>query len=162
MNSHFPRTLKSCRQIGSLDPENPSLDEISVDAPLLDLVRLRVAQIYNCPLCTDYHTESLRQHGESRQRIQEVETWRTSTLFDEREQAALALADSLTSEPYGPIPDEVVYQARQHFNEAEILQLVLAVFAASDWNYQAKNDPQEAMERMDSTHSRWRGRPPGE
>jgi AhpD family alkylhydroperoxidase len=162
MTNNPSRSLKSCRQIGSLDPENPSLDEISVDAPLLDMVRLRVAQVYDCPLCTDYHTESLRQHGEPRQRIQEVETWLTSTLFDEREQAALALAESLASEPYGPIPDEVVHQARQHFNEAEILQLVLAIFAASDWNYQAQHYPQEAMERINSSNSRWRGRPPGE
>ena len=95
MNRHLNRALLSSRRIGSLDPENPSLEEISIDSRLLDLVRLRVAQIYECPLCTGYHTECLREHGESTQRILEVNTWTRSALFNEREQAALALADLL-------------------------------------------------------------------
>jgi AhpD family alkylhydroperoxidase len=162
MNSHLYRTFRSCRPIGSLDPENPSLEEISVDSRLLDLVRLRVAQIYECSLCTDYHTESLREHGEPHQRIQGVQTWRKSALFDEREQAALALADSLASEPSGPIPDEVVHRARHYYNDAEILQLVLAIFAASDCNYQAQHYPKEAIHRITATGARQKDRSPGE
>jgi AhpD family alkylhydroperoxidase len=151
----------SSRRLGSLDPENPSLEEISVDSRLLDLVRLRVAQMYECPLCTGYHTQCLRERGESTQRILEVEKWTKSARFNEREQAALALAELLASEPSGPIPDEVVQQARQYYNDAEILQLVLTIFAASDWNYQAQHYPGEAMDPIPATGARRKDRSPG-
>ena len=161
MNRHLNPAHLSFRRIGSLDPENPSLEEISIDSRLLDLVRLRVAQIYECPLCTGYHTECLREHGESTLRILDVKKWTRSALFNERERAALALADLLASEPSGPIPDEVVHQARHHYNDAEILQLVLAIFAASDWNYQAQHYPEEAMDLIPATGARRKNRSPG-
>jgi len=62
----------------------------------------------------------------------------------------------------GPIPDSIVDHARNHFNDAEILQLVLAIFAASDWNYQAQHYPKEAMLRITVNEARRGGRPPGE
>jgi AhpD family alkylhydroperoxidase len=133
------------RRIPSLDPENPPLDEISIESSLLDLVRLRVALMNECPLCISYHTEALREKGESDLRIFELRSWTKSALFTDRERAALALADSLVAEASGPISKDVVQYARAHFNDAEILQLVLAAFAANDWNYQAQHYPRGAV-----------------
>lgn len=125
---------------GSFDPENPPLDEIVLEPRLLDLVRLRVALIHKCRPCFDSHLESLRNHGESEERVRQLISWRESSLYNGTERAALALADALAAEPGAPIPKNLVRDARKHFNDAEILHLVLTIFAANDWNSQAIHD----------------------
>ncbi len=55
----------------------------------LNLVFIRVSQINGCNYCIDRHTREARATGESDARLSALSKWRSSTLFDAREKAAL-------------------------------------------------------------------------
>jgi AhpD family alkylhydroperoxidase len=101
------------------------------DPCLLELVKVRVSQINGCAYCLDMHTKDARAHGESEQRLYALSAWRDAPFFTERERAALDLAEAVT---HVEVPDAVVDQARRHFDDAELAQLVFAVTVINAWN----------------------------
>jgi AhpD family alkylhydroperoxidase len=87
-------------------------------ATLVDLVYLRVSQINNCAFCLDMHTRDLLQKGESVERLALLQAWREAgDLFDRRERAALAWAESVTRVADTGVPDEDYQAARAVFEE---------------------------------------------
>ena len=109
--------------------------EILLESKLLALVRMRVAHICNCQLCIDVHKEALKDKGESAARIEQLQSWRVSSLYTDRERTALAVSEALGSNPPKPVSKDVVKDARAHFNDAEILQLTLTIFTVNDWSH---------------------------
>lgn len=107
--------------------------EILLEPRLLELIRLRIAQICNCRLCIDHHAEVLKGLGELDERIRRLPSWRESSLFKDRERAALAISEALVKDSSKPVSKEIVREAHAHFNNAEVLQLTLAIFAIKDW-----------------------------
>src|SRR6185437_232864 len=73
-----------------------ALHQSGLEATLLNLVRLRVSQINGCAYCIDMHSKDLRAAGESEQRVYELDAWRETPFYSEREQAALAWAEAVT------------------------------------------------------------------
>lgn len=61
---------------------------------LLELVRLRAAQLLACREAIEAHARQLLHLGESMGRIGQVYWWHESSLFSEREQAALCLCET--------------------------------------------------------------------
>lgn len=110
------------------------VNQSGLDAGLLDLVRMRVSQINGCAYCLDMHSKELRAAGESEQRLYSLDAWRETPFYDEREQAALAWAESVTLVGQGHVPDEVFSQAREQFSEEELVNLTMAVVAINGWN----------------------------
>lgn len=117
-----------------LDPVDAYEREIFLEPELLAMVRLRVAQICDSQLYVNTHTEALRAMGESEERIALLKAWRESSLYSPRERIALAMSEGLGANPPEPLSDEAVDEARRHFNNAELLQLTLTIFSASDWS----------------------------
>jgi alkylhydroperoxidase family enzyme len=72
--------------------------------------------------------------GASHAKIAAVACWRESDLFSPAERAALALAEAMTQTP-AEVSDELFAQARQHFTEAQLVEL--AATAAME-NYRAR------------------------
>lgn len=71
-----------------------------IDERLIELIRMRVSQINGCAFCLDLHTRKAVALGESVQRLAVVAAWRHArALFNDTEQAALTLAESLTELP---------------------------------------------------------------
>ncbi len=120
---------------------------ICLEPSLLALIRLRVALMHGCQLCIDTSVQALKALGESTPRIEQLKSWRQNPLYDQSEQAAMALTEALTALPSGPVPSQVVLQARNHFNEAEIVQVVLNVLAANDWNDEFVHRPAAISQR---------------
>ena len=60
--------------------------------------------------------------------------WRESTLFGERERAALAWAESLTLVATTRAPDEDWAPVKAQFSDAEIVHLTLAIGTINLWN----------------------------
>ncbi|MFD8480688.1 carboxymuconolactone decarboxylase family protein [Kitasatospora sp. NPDC059673] len=104
-----------------------------LDPELLELVQIRVAQVNKCAYCIGYHTVDARKAGESEERIYQLTAWEESSLFTEKERAALALAEAVTLLPSG-VSDEVYEEAAKHFEEREMAQLIALVFTANAWN----------------------------
>ena len=103
-------------------------------AKLVEWVSLRVSQINGCVFCLDMHSTLLRKAGESQRKLDTLPAWRESPLFDARERAALAWAETLNAVGTTPLPEDALEQAREHFNEREMAELTFAVAAIRAWN----------------------------
>jgi AhpD family alkylhydroperoxidase len=101
---------------------------------LLDLIRTRVSQINGCAFCIDMHTKDARARGETEQRLYALNAWRETPFFTERERAALVWAESVTLVSETHVPDAVYNEARQQFDEAELVKLTMTVISINGWN----------------------------
>lgn len=101
---------------------------------LLELVKLRASLMNGCAYCVDMHTKDARAAGESEQRLYAVPVWRETPFFTPRERAALAWTEAVTDLGRSGVPDALYREVRQHFEEAELVNLTLAVVAINGWN----------------------------
>jgi AhpD family alkylhydroperoxidase len=109
--------------------------DIDWNPKLLDLIRLRVAQIHGCKWCERAHAKKLKARGETEARLRLLKDWRQKAIFSDREEAALNLAEALTRNPIKNVPGDVVRIVLLFFNESQMLCLILAILAANDWHY---------------------------
>jgi AhpD family alkylhydroperoxidase len=101
---------------------------------LLELVKMRASQINGCAYCLDMHSKDARAAGETEQRLYLLDAWRETSLYSERERAALEWTEALTLIGEGHVPDAVYASAREHFSEEELVNLALAVVTINGWN----------------------------
>lgn len=106
----------------------------SLEMPLRELVRLRVSQINGCAYCLDMHASDARRAGEDERRLSTLDAWRETSFFNERERAALAWAEAVTQVAQDHVPDSVWSEAREHFSDAELVDLTLLVVTINGWN----------------------------
>ena len=80
-----------------------------------------------------------------------VQVWREAGhLFDDRERAALAWAESVTLVAQTGVPDAAYEAARAVFNERELVDLTIAISLMNTYNRMAisfRNTPQAVMEQ---------------
>ena len=116
---------------------------------LVDLVYLRVSQINNCAYCLDMHTRDLLKRGQKVEKLALVQAWaEAGTLFDVRERAALAWAETVTRVADTGVPDDAYQAARKVFDEREIVDLTIAIGLMNAYNRMAisfRNPPQAAL-----------------
>ena len=118
---------------------------------LVDLVYLRVSQINNCAFCLDLHTRSLLKKGQKIEKLALLQAWpEAGDLFDERERAALAWAETVTLVAQTGIPDEAYQAVSAVFNEREIVDLTIAIGLINTYNRISigfRGMPQAALEQ---------------
>jgi 4-carboxymuconolactone decarboxylase len=85
-------------------------------------VILRGAQLMRSEYEWAQHLPMARKAGVSEAQIRDLPSWRTSPSFNDREKAALALAEAVTQ---GRVSDEVYAQAMQHFDHHDYVELAL-------------------------------------
>ncbi len=105
-----------------------------LDKKLLDLVYLRVSQINGCAFCVAMHAKDLRNAGEPEHRVYSLPVWRDAPFYTDRERAALAWAEAVTTLGEGHVGDAVYEEARKAFGEAELVELTLAIGTINVWN----------------------------
>ncbi|MEU0334827.1 carboxymuconolactone decarboxylase family protein [Streptomyces sp. NPDC006193] len=109
-----------------------------LDPKLCELVKIRASQLNHCAFCLDMHTKDALAAGESVERIVQLGAWEESRHFyTEKELAAIELTEAITLLPEpgrGFVPDEVWDRAAQHFEEAELAQLIAAITVINAWN----------------------------
>lgn len=110
------------------------LAKSSIEMPLRELVKTRVSQINGCAYCLDMHSKDARAAGETEQRLYVLNAWREAPFYSDRERAALAWAEALTLVHETHVPDEVYEEVREHFSEAELMDLTLLVATINSWN----------------------------
>jgi len=108
-----------------------------VDPTILALVKLRASQINGCAYCIHMHATDARARGESEERLYLLNAWRESSLYTERERAALAWTEAVTLIGETHAPDEVYEGLLPHFSEAEIANLTAAIAMINLWNRMA-------------------------
>lgn len=99
------------------------------------LVEVRVSQITGCAFCLGLHTRSARRAGVPEAKLDLLAGWREAGVFDERERAALALAEEATRISDGRRVSEAVWvAARALFSDDELSALLYTVGLIKFWN----------------------------
>jgi uncharacterized peroxidase-related enzyme len=111
-----------------------ALAKSGLETSLLELIRLRASQINGCAYCINMHANDARKAGETEARLQTLSVWHDTRFFSEREQAVLAWTESLTLLPERHAPQDQYERLREHFSEAEIVNLTLAIATINAWN----------------------------
>jgi AhpD family alkylhydroperoxidase len=110
------------------------VNESGLEHSLQELVKMRASQINGCAYCLDMHSKDARAAGETEQRLYMLDAWRESSVYTDRERAALEWTEAVTRVSEGHVPDSVYDVVRQHFSEEELVNLTLAVVAINGWN----------------------------
>lgn len=108
--------------------------KVSVEAPLLELVRTRASQLNGCAYCVDTHTRDAREGGESERRLHALPVWRETPFFTARERAALDLTEAVTRLADGRVGDDVFARAAEQFEPVQLAELIWAITVINAWN----------------------------
>lgn len=102
---------------GALDRRSSPLSPV-----LRSLVTVRVSQINWCRFCVDINSATLAQRAGSMAKVEALENWRESDIYDERERLTLEYAEAMTRSDRH-VTDEMMQRLRQLFDDDEIVEL---------------------------------------
>jgi AhpD family alkylhydroperoxidase len=112
-----------------------TLQKTSLSKALVDLVHLRVSQLNGCAFCIDMHSRDLLKAGLSNNKLLLLPVWRDAgNLFDARERAALAWAETVTRVADTGIPDHEYDAATAEFSDKELADLTYAIGLMNAFN----------------------------
>ncbi|WP_422741953.1 carboxymuconolactone decarboxylase family protein [Mycobacterium sp. WMMD1722] len=95
-------------------------EEAGLSRSLVELVNIRVSQLNGCASCLDVHHRRADEAGVTAKQRATVSVWRDTELFDEREQAALRLAEISTTLPDHDTAEREYARAREAFDDDEL------------------------------------------
>ncbi|AZP18332.1 MULTISPECIES: carboxymuconolactone decarboxylase family protein [Streptomyces] len=114
---------------------NKAVAESGVPAATQELVKIRASQINGCGACLDMHTKEAAAAGETQHRLLMVAAWREAKAFTEPERAALELTEAGTRLADGSgVPDDVWQNAAKHYDEEQLLALVMLIGVINFFN----------------------------
>ncbi|KQX22838.1 MULTISPECIES: carboxymuconolactone decarboxylase family protein [unclassified Sphingomonas] len=103
--------------------------------PLLrHLVMLRASQINGCGHCVQMHTREARADGETNERLDHLVIWEQARVYGEREKAALAWTEALTTLDHHADLGALRARLREHFSEKELAALSALIATINMWN----------------------------
>jgi AhpD family alkylhydroperoxidase len=106
-----------------------------LDKRLYELVKIRASQLNGCAYCLDMHNRDARAGGEQQRRLDVLSAWREAAdLFTAPERAALAFTESVTLIADAGVSDTVWADVTEHFDQASVVQLLMAVATINVWN----------------------------
>ena len=85
------------------------INESTLDLQLLELMRLRVAQINKCAYCIDMHYKELKHTGETELRMSTLSVWNETSVFTEKEKTVLLFTEALTEISKKEVSTEIFY-----------------------------------------------------
>ena len=105
-----------------------------LEKSLIELVKTRASQINGCAFCIAMHTDEALRDGESTERLTLLDAWEESSLYSEKERAALAWAEDVTLIAESGASKESFEALKAHFSEEEIGWLTFAIVQINGWN----------------------------
>jgi AhpD family alkylhydroperoxidase len=106
----------------------------SLDSQLIHLIKLRASQLNHCAYCVNMHTEEALADGIDPRKLYLLTVWEESSLYTDRERAALAWTESVTLIAETGVPDEAFEAVRSQFSETEVAELTVAIATINVWN----------------------------
>jgi len=105
-----------------------------IEPKLLHLLKLRASQINGCAYCIGMHTAEALRDGEPVDRLTLLDAWAESSLYDDRERAALRWIEEVTLIADSGASDEAFAELKTQFSEEEIVWLTTAATTINAWN----------------------------
>ena len=94
-----------------------------IDDRVMQLVRLRLANIHGCAFCNRGDKIAAREAGVPEEQIEQLEDYENGP-FSDQEKAALALADVMAlTNPKGMLTQKIYDRARVHFTDGQLMEL---------------------------------------
>ena len=87
---------------------------------------LAAAAEIGCGWCLDFGFWASFHQGVDPAKLREITNWRLSTVYSEREQAAIRYAVAMTQTP-PEVTDDMVADLRTRFNDAEVIELTAII-----------------------------------
>jgi AhpD family alkylhydroperoxidase len=106
---------------GALDRRSSPLPPV-----LRSLVTVRVSQINWCRFCVDINSMMLARRAGSTAKVEALESWRESAIYDERERLALEYAEAMTDTSQR-VGDELMRQLRAAFDDDAVVELTALI-----------------------------------
>jgi AhpD family alkylhydroperoxidase len=98
----------------------------TLDRDLKELAQLSVASQIGCSWCMDFGYYVSRTNGMAREKLEQVATWRESTVFSALERKVLEYAEAMTATP-PTVTDEMVAGLREDLSDAQVVELTSMV-----------------------------------
>jgi 4-carboxymuconolactone decarboxylase len=98
----------------------------TLDGRLREIVIIRIGHLTGCGYILRQHVPSLAlADGVTGEECAALADWQSAQLFDARERAALAYADTMTRAI--AVPDDIFAAVEQHFNNRQIVELTVLI-----------------------------------
>jgi AhpD family alkylhydroperoxidase len=101
---------------------------------LLHLLKLRASQINGCAYCIGMHTAEALRDGDTPERLTLLDAWPESSLYSEKERAALGWIEEITLIADSGASDEAYEKLGTKFSPEEIVWLTTAGTLINAWN----------------------------
>jgi len=104
-----------------------------IETRIVELVRLRLANIHGCAMCNRGDTIAALEAGIPQEQIDQLPNYESGP-FSEKEKAAIALADVMVlTNPNGYVTQTLYDRAKEHFTDGEIYELgmIMAVLCGA-------------------------------
>ncbi len=102
---------------GALDRKSSPLSPV-----LRSLVTVRVSQINWCHFCVDINSATLATRSGSMDKVENLEQWKDSDLFDDKERAVLEYTEAVTYSDQ-QVTDELVVRLKEFFDDDGVVEL---------------------------------------
>ncbi len=93
-----------------------------IDSVLRSLITVRVSQINECRFCIDINSAMLAKKTGSMNKVEALEQWQQSELFDHKERVILEYVEAVTYTDR-QVDDDLTQRLYEYFNEDEIVEL---------------------------------------
>jgi AhpD family alkylhydroperoxidase len=93
-----------------------------IEPVLRSLITVRVSQINWCLFCIDINSSVLAKRAGSMDKVEALEHWRDSELFDLKERVVLDYVEAMTYSDR-QVDNELMSQLREYFNEDEVVEI---------------------------------------
>jgi alkylhydroperoxidase family enzyme len=99
--------------------------KLHLDGKFRELAILRIAIINHAPYEFAQHGPEALKTGVTSAQMDQLSTWESSSLFDERERAVLAYTDAMTI--HIQVPDSTFARLKPWFNEQQVVELTALI-----------------------------------
>ncbi|THF74510.1 carboxymuconolactone decarboxylase family protein [Cohnella fermenti] len=105
-----------------------------IEPELAELIRIRASQLNGCAFCLDMHVKDMMKVSGNLERTSLVSVWREAPCYSEAEKAVLELTEAVTRLGEAGVPQAVYDRVREYYDEAEFVDLIMAIIAINSWN----------------------------
>jgi AhpD family alkylhydroperoxidase len=102
---------------GAIDRKKSPVDQV-----LRSLVTVRVSQINWCHFCVDINSATLAARAGSMDKVEQLEQWRESVLYSDKECVALEYAEAMTYSDQ-QVSSELMARLKGHFDDDALIDL---------------------------------------